>query len=55
MAVSGQIIDASIVAAPQRHTDGEKRDIKEARIPPRRGRARLRAVRRLTRSAPVRA
>jgi hypothetical protein len=55
MAVSGQIIDASIVAAPQRHTDGEKRDIKEARIPPRRGRARLRAVRRLARSAPVRA
>ena len=33
--MSGQIIDASIVAAPkQRNTDGEKRDIKEGRIPP---------------------
>jgi Transposase DDE domain len=33
--MSGQIIDASIVAAPkQRITDGEKRDIKEGRIPP---------------------
>jgi transposase, IS5 family len=32
---SGQIIDASIVAAPkQRNTEGEKRDIKEGRIPP---------------------
>ena len=35
LAMSGQIIDASIVAAPkQRNTDGEKRDIKEGRIPP---------------------
>ena len=35
LAVSGQIIDASIVAAPkQRNTDGEKRDIMEGRIPP---------------------
>jgi transposase, IS5 family len=35
LAMSGQIINASIVAAPkQRNTDGEKRDIKEARIPP---------------------
>ena len=35
MAMSGQIIDASIVAAPkQRNTDGEKQDIKEGRIPP---------------------
>ena len=34
VAMSGQIIDASIVAAPkQRNTDGEKRDIKEGRIP----------------------
>ena len=34
LAMSGQIIDASIVAAPkQRNTDGEKRDIKEGRIP----------------------
>jgi IS5 family transposase len=34
LAMSGQIIDASIVAAPkQRNTDGEKR-IKEGRIPP---------------------
>ena len=33
--MSGQIIDASIVAAPkQRNTDGEKRHIKEGRIPP---------------------
>ena len=33
-AMSGQIIDASIVAAPkQRNTGGEKRDIKEGRIP----------------------
>src|SRR6516165_7698858 len=33
LAMSGQIIDASIVAAPkQRNTDGEKRDIKEGRI-----------------------
>ena len=32
--MGGQIIDASIVAAPkQRNTDGEKRDIKEGRIP----------------------
>jgi len=35
LAMSGQIIDASIVAAPkQRNTDGEKRDIKAGRIPP---------------------
>lgn len=35
LAMSGQIIDASIVAAPkQRNSDGEKRDIKEGRIPP---------------------
>jgi IS5 family transposase len=35
LAMSGQIIDASIVAAPkQRNTDGEKREIKEGRIPP---------------------
>jgi transposase, IS5 family len=35
LAMSGQIIDASIVAAPkQRNTDGEKRDIKQGRIPP---------------------
>jgi transposase, IS5 family len=35
LAMSGQIIDASILAAPkQRNTDGEKRDIKEGRIPP---------------------
>jgi transposase, IS5 family len=35
LAMSGQVIDASIVAAPkQRNTDGEKRDIKEGRIPP---------------------
>jgi len=34
LAMSGQIIDASIVAAPkQRNTDGEKREIKEGRIP----------------------
>jgi IS5 family transposase len=34
LAMSGQIIDASIVAAPkQRNSDGEKRDIKEGRIP----------------------
>ena len=34
LAMSGQIIDASIVAAPkQRNTDGEKRDIKQGRIP----------------------
>jgi hypothetical protein len=32
--MSGQIIDASIVAAPkQRNSDGEKRDIKQGRIP----------------------
>ena len=32
--MSGQIIDASIVAAPkQRNTDGEKHDIKQGRIP----------------------
>ncbi len=37
--MSGQIIDASIVAAPkQRNTDGEKRDIKEGRIPASNGR-----------------
>ena len=35
LAMGGQIIDASIVAAPkQRNTDGEKRDLKEGRIPP---------------------
>jgi transposase, IS5 family len=35
LAMSGQIVDASIVAAPkQRNTDDEKRDIKEGRIPP---------------------
>ncbi len=35
LAMSGQIIDAAIVAAPkQRNTEGEKRDIKEGRIPP---------------------
>jgi Transposase DDE domain len=35
LAMSGQIIDASVVAAPkQRNTDGEKRDLKEGRIPP---------------------
>ena len=35
LAMSGQIIDAAIVAAPkQRNTDGEKQDIKEGRIPP---------------------
>jgi transposase, IS5 family len=35
VAMSGQIIDASIVAAPkQRNTESEKRDIKEGRIPP---------------------
>jgi transposase, IS5 family len=35
LAMSGRIIDASIVAAPkQRNTDEEKRDIKEGRIPP---------------------
>src|SRR5438105_15083934 len=34
LAMSGQIIDASIVAAPkERNTDGEKRDIEEGRIP----------------------
>jgi IS5 family transposase len=34
LAMGGQIIDASIVAAPkQRNSDGEKRDIKEGRIP----------------------
>jgi len=34
LAVGGQIIDASIVAAPkQRNTDDEKREIKEGRIP----------------------
>ena len=38
-AMGGQIIDASIVAAPkQRNTDGEKRDIKEGRIPEANGR-----------------
>jgi transposase, IS5 family len=35
LAMGGQIIDASIVAAPkQRNTNGEKRDIKEGCIPP---------------------
>ena len=35
LAMGGQIIDASIIAAPkQRNTEGEKRDIKEGRIPP---------------------
>jgi hypothetical protein len=34
LAMSGQIIDATIVAAPkQRNTDGEKREINEGRIP----------------------
>ena len=34
VAMSGQIIDATIVAAPkQRNTEGEKRDLKEGRIP----------------------
>jgi IS5 family transposase len=34
LAMGGQIIDASIVAAPkQRNTDGEKREIKAGRIP----------------------
>jgi hypothetical protein len=34
LAMSGQIIDASIVAASkQRNSDGEKRDIKAGRIP----------------------
>jgi transposase, IS5 family len=34
LAMGGQIIDASIVAAPkQRNSDSEKRDIKEGRIP----------------------
>ena len=33
--MSGQIVDASLVAAPkQRNTDGEKADIKEGRVPP---------------------
>ena len=33
-AMGGQIVDASIIAAPkQRNTDAEKRDIKEGRIP----------------------
>ena len=32
--MSGQIVDASLVSAPkQRNTDGEKKDIKEGRIP----------------------
>ena len=36
LAMGGQIVDASIVAAPkQRNTDAEKRDIKEGRIPAR--------------------
>jgi hypothetical protein len=35
--MSGQIIDVAIVAAPkQRNTEGEKRDIREGRIPPNR-------------------
>jgi transposase, IS5 family len=35
LAMGGQIIDASIIAAPkQRNTDSEKREIKEGRIPP---------------------
>ena len=34
IAMSGQIVDASLVAAPrQRHTDDEKKAIKEGRIP----------------------
>jgi IS5 family transposase len=34
LAMGGQIIDASIIAAPkQRNTDGEKREIKAGRIP----------------------
>ena len=32
--MGGQIVDASIIAAPkQRNTNAEKRDIKEGRIP----------------------
>jgi hypothetical protein len=35
LAMSGQISDAAIVAAPkQRNTGGEKRDLEEGRIPP---------------------
>ena len=35
IAMSGQIVDASLVAAPrQRNTDDEKKAIKEGRIPP---------------------
>ena len=35
LAMGGQIIDASIIAAPkQRNTDAEKREIKAGRIPP---------------------
>src|ERR1700760_184058 len=35
LAMSGQIVDASIVAAPkQRNTEAEKADIKAGRIPP---------------------
>jgi hypothetical protein len=34
LAMGGQVVDATIVAAPkQRNTDAEKRDIKEGRIP----------------------
>ena len=34
LAMGGQIVDASIIAAPkQRNTNAEKRDIKEGRIP----------------------
>ncbi len=34
IAMSGQIVDASLVAAPrQRNTDDEKKAIKEGRIP----------------------
>ena len=34
MAMSGQIVDASLVAAPHRNPDDEKKAIKEDRIPP---------------------
>ena len=35
IAMSGQIVDASLIAAPkQRHTDAEKADVKAGRIPP---------------------
>jgi transposase, IS5 family len=31
--MSGQIVDASLIAAPQRNTEDEKKAIKEGRIP----------------------